>query len=309
MIKNPYIENSIVEFQSEISKERLIDEYKNQFNIDISDILSSTDSIELYKCKKSNYKFYSPFNITGNSRFYERLQKYDWYYMPWKWEHQVCNKLISEGKKILEVGCGNGDFLRNISKQHENIQCIGLELNESTVISEENLKIINRSVEDYSVEYEGEFDLVCSFQVLEHIPTVNSFLKAKIKCLKDNGLLVISVPNNDSFIKHDRFSILNMPPHHMGLWTEESLKMIANYFNLELLKIEFEPLQAYHFEWYFNVMIRKTLGKYIAKHFLRVIKLLKLRGILIKYVKNRANKIHGHTILIVLRKTANNNSS
>lgn len=304
MIKNPFIENSSVEYQSKIPKKRLINEYKTRFNIDISEIFSSTNSIELYKCKKSCYKFYVPFNIAGNSEFYEKLQKLDWYYMPWKWEHQICDELISEGNKILEIGSGKGDFLRTIYKKHKDIQCVGLELNESSVTSENNIEIINRRIEDYCVDNEGYFDLVCSFQVLEHIPNVNSFLKSSIKCLKNNGLLAISVPNNDSFIKHDSFNILNMPPHHMGLWKRESLKMIADQFNLELLKIEYEPLQDYHFNWYLDIMITKWFGKHVAKHVIKLIKLTSIRKMLINYIQNRANKIRGHTIMIILRKTS-----
>jgi hypothetical protein len=82
MITNPFIEDSEVEFQNTISKERLIDEYKIGFNIDLNEILSSTDSIGLHKCKKSGYKLFYPFNITGDSKFYEKLQENDWYYMP-----------------------------------------------------------------------------------------------------------------------------------------------------------------------------------------------------------------------------------
>jgi 2-polyprenyl-3-methyl-5-hydroxy-6-metoxy-1,4-benzoquinol methylase len=304
VITNPFIDNSEVEYQRAISKKRLIKLYKNYFNIDINEILTSTDTIELYRCKKSGYKFFYPFNITGDSNFYEKLQEFDWYYMPWKWEHQVCKELIKEGDKILEVGCGKGDFIKNICRQYKNIQCTGLELNESSITSDEKYRIFNTSIEDYSFANKNQFDLVCSFQVLEHVPRVKSFLQAKIKCLKENGLLVISVPNNDSFIKLDKFNILNMPPHHMGLWTEESLKMIGMHFNLELVKVGYEPLQEYHFDYYIDLMVKNVLGKYASKLFLKGIQLFNLKRNIKKYIKNRVNKIRGQTVLIVFKKNA-----
>ncbi len=302
MIKNPFIENSEIEFLTEISKERLIEEYKRTFDIEINEILSSTDHIELYKCKKSGYKFFYPFNVAGDSKFYEKLQEFDWYYLPWKWEHEVCNNLINEDDEILEVGCGKGDFLEKICDQYQNIRCIGLELNESTIVSKEKYKILNIKIEDYSIENEGQFDLVCSFQVLEHIPAVNSFLMGKIKCLKKNGLLVICVPNNDSFIKDAKFNIMNMPPHHMGLWTEESLKMIGNEFNLELVKVEYEPLQEQHFDWYIKTKLTKTIGEYIGNHLFELIGRVNLSKFLKKCIRNKANRIQGHSILIVFKK-------
>lgn len=303
MIKNPFIEDSEIEFQTVISKKRLIEEYKKNLDIDINEIVSSIDRIELIKCKKSGYKFFHPFHIGGDSKFYEKLQEFDWYYMPWKWEHEVCSNLINEGNKILEVGCGTGDFLEKIGNQYQNIQCIGLELNENSIVSRKKYKILNRKIEDYSIENEGRFDIVCSFQVLEHISAVNSFLSGKIRCLKENGLLVICVPNNDSFIKEAKFNYMNMPPHHMGLWTEKSLKMIGDEFNLEFVKVEYEPLQEHHFDWYIKVKIEKAFGEYVGKYILEIFRRIKLNKSLRKYIENRASKIHGHSILIVFKKT------
>ncbi len=302
MIKNPFIETSPVIYEKDVSKDLLIKRYKEIHDLDISYIFSTTDKISIYKCRDSGYCFYYPFEVAGDSKFYEKLQDNDWYYMPWKWEHQLCEKYIKETDKILEVGCGRGDFLKNISNKFRNIQCVGLELNKKSVFSGDRLEIQNITVEDFSLTHEGKFDIVCSFQVLEHIPLVNSFLKANIRCLADNGLLIICVPNNNSFIKHSKYNILNMPPHHMGLWTENSLRKIGDYFNLELVEVSFEPLQEYHYEWYLSITVNRFTGKYLSGRVMKLINFFRLKSPLLKFVKNRANKIKGHSILIVFRK-------
>ena len=306
MNKNLFIEESPLIYEGTISKEYLIRRYKEQFNVEVGHLLSSTDNISICRCKESGYRFYYPFEITGDSEFYEKLQENDWYYMPWKWEHQVCKKFIKDNLKILEIGCGEGSFLRKIVSEFENIHCVGLELNQSSIASEKNLHIFNETIEEFSVTNKSNFDIVCTFQVLEHVPTVNRFLMASISCLKDNGFLVISVPNNNSYIKYDKDNILNMPPHHMGLWTDESLKKIGEYYNLELVDIEYEPLQKYHFDAYTFYIIRKYIGKYPTKAILKSIRLLKLTGTVQKYLERKANKIKGNTVFIVFKKLPRN---
>lgn len=302
MNKNPFIEGSPVIYEGEVSKELLIKGYKKQYNVEVESLLSPAEKISIFRCKESGYRFYYPFEITGDSKFYEKLQENEWYYMPWKWEHQVCNKFIKENTKILEVGCGKGDFLRKVKSEFANIDCVGLELNQSSVSSEKKLQVICSTIEDFSLSNEGVFDIVCSFQVLEHVPTVNCFLKANIRCLKEDGLLVISVPNNNSFIKYEKHNLLNMPPHHMGLWSEKSLRKIGEYFNLELADVIYEPLQEYHFDWYTYLIIRKFTGRRAARFILKAIGFLKLKNTIRKYLKQNANKIKGHSILVVFRK-------
>jgi len=304
MNNNPFLVNSPVIYQKDISKDFLIRKYLEKYCLDIRPLLSSTEKISVYKCLKTGYCFYYPFEITGDSKFYEKLQSNEWYYMPWKWEHQVCQKYIKSHFKILEIGCGKGDFLKKVSLQFENTQCYGLELNKSSVYNDDRICINNLTLEEFSEANQEVFDIVCSFQVLEHIPAVKDFLSANIKCLKNNGLLVISVPNNNSFIKYDRNNVLNMPPHHMGLWTAESLLKIGEAFNLDLVEIVYEPLQPYHFNWYINVILKYFTGKYPAKVLIKAIDFFKIRKGIKHYLQARSNKIRGHSVLIAYRKAA-----
>lgn len=303
MNKNPFIEGSPIIYEGEVTKEFLIKGYKKQYNVEVESLLSPAERISIFRCKESGYRFYYPFEISGDSDFYKRLSEIDWYYMPWKWEHEICRNYIKENQRILEVGCGKGDFLKKISSQYGNIDCVGLELNENSLFSDNKIEIFNTTIEDFSIVNENSFDIVCSFQVLEHIALVNSFLKANIRCLRDNGLLVISVPNNESFIKYDKSAILNMPPHHMGLWTEESLRKIGEHFNLELLEVLFEPLQPYHFDYYVSLVLIKYFGKYLAKIILKFIKVFNLKKIIHRYLNRKSLSIKGHSVCIVFKKS------
>ncbi len=302
MVQNPFIKDAPVVLKKTISKSFLIERYKKEFNIEVEHILESCEKVNIYECEESGYRFYHPFTITGDSKFYEKLQQYDWYYMPWKWEHGVFRKYVQEHHTILEVGCGEGAFIKKISSEFKSVNCIGLELNESSVFEGKNCKVINAYVQDFAEQNDGVFDLVCSFQVLEHIAMVDSFLEANVKCLKKGGVLGIGVPNNDAFIKYNQHDILNMPPHHMGLWTEKALRAIASRYDMEIVEVVFEPLQEYHFSYYRDLILLKYTGKFLSKVFTKFINLLKLNRSLDKFIGKRANEIKGHSILVIFKK-------
>ena len=221
--------------------------------------------------------------------------------MPWKWEHEISLKYVNAGMNILEVGCAHGAFLNKISTNTRLGVCIGLELNSSTKFENERFKIINQTIQDFSVNNNVEFDVVCSYQVLEHIKDVHSFLDSKINCLKSGGRLIVSVPNNDSYIQHSD-TALNMPPHHMGLWTQKSLESIADVFNLKIIDIHIEELMEYHVDAYIH-MTRYSKGNVLMNRIKRKIEIM--LGIHKEFksniMKNRKS-IVGHTILVVFQK-------
>ncbi len=255
-IQSPITKKDNVKLMYEIPVERIIKLYSEHYNINVSRYFNHIRAVKVFKCLDSGYRFYFPLDLSGTGDFYSQLQQFEWYYMPWKWEHQVTSGLISNGMKILEVGCGSGDFLHNINNQFE-VQVVGLELNASAVETaiEKGLDVHLKTVEEFSVNHSGHFDLVCAFEVLEHIADIHSFLSASVRCLKKDGKLVVAVPNNDSFIKYSRLTnILNMPPHHMGLWDQYSLKKIEDYFDLKFEYVRLEPIQLYHKKWYKEII-------------------------------------------------------
>jgi 2-polyprenyl-3-methyl-5-hydroxy-6-metoxy-1,4-benzoquinol methylase len=297
-MKSPLNKSSNVSLINTINKEWIITQYKKNYNIDVSNYFQTIENIEVYRCDETGYKFYFPLNLGGNSEFYIHFQKFTWYYMPWKWEHSITYDLIKQGDKILEVGCGQGAFLKKIVTQ-KNIECVGVEMNKSAVYDAPNLKIINSSIEEFSSLNENIYDLVCSFQVIEHISEVNSFIYSKIKSLKPGGSLIICVPNNDSIIFKGIDHDLNMPPHHMGLWNTESLTSLERIFDIKLEKIFYEPLQDYHFNLYEQIVLGKKIkNKILVKIILKIKKIFAINSNLNKI----ANEIHGNSILAHYKK-------
>jgi len=86
--------------------------------------------------------------------------------------------------------------------------------------------------------------------VLEHIFHVSDFIKDCLACLKPGGILILGVPNSNPFIyRHDKFHTLNLPPHHAGLWNQNSLQKLGDVFNLSIIDISISPLEHYK-DWF-----------------------------------------------------------
>ena len=266
MTKSPLTLTQLLKTKRVITTDNIIQAYNKSLNINVKRFFRDIENIYEYECELSGYRFYSPSSCSGDDAFYQELESLPWYYMPWKWEHEVAIKYFKDGHKVLEIGAGKGDFILNCS-QLLNLEIIGLELNNSAIAAgnKKGIKLINKNVVDFSKHNKEKFDFVVSFQVLEHIHDVNLFISSCVDCLKPKGYLIISVPNNDSFIKHDELGPLNLPPHHMGLWNKKSLEYLEKLYHLRVMNFYFEPLALYHMDWYLRIMEERFLTSSLIK--------------------------------------------
>jgi len=221
-----------------------------------------------------------------------------------KEEYHYAKKYISSTDKVLEVGCGKGAFAKFLQTK----DYIGLDLSENAKImaAADGIIIKNETIEDFSKRHKGEFDVVVSFQVLEHVPDPNSFIEAALDALKEGGKLIIAVPSEDSFLKYASNNILNMPPHHVTRWSYVTFEYIAKQYNLKIVKIYHEKVQDVHKRWYLHTLVFNSLCDYkiISTSFFR--KLLSklsslLAGLLMRGLKDEMLP-NGHTVLVVFEK-------
>jgi len=295
--------NTIVECEIDVSG--VVRLYAERFSIDVSHLMRDISVIKLCRCLDSGYRFYFPFTLAGDDHFYRHFGRYSWYYLPWKWEHQKSIDFIKDGDKVLEVGAAKGDYLIGLHRLRK-VESAGLELNKMAVI-EGNTKganLIEESVEIHRKSHLGYYDVVCSYQVLEHIADVEGVINAMVDCLKPGGLMIVSVPNNNSFIRKVTLParILNLPPHHMGLWDEYSLRKMEEFFSVKFVACLKEPLQAIHADTYQYTLVKGIL--FNSTVLVNIFWKLRIHLVVRPFVKMFSRRITGHSIMAVYRKDA-----
>lgn len=241
-IKSPINNSSNIKLIRRFDAQTLQNDYA-QFNIDVSKYFAGIDNIDLYECTDSGLQFFSPNNIVGDGKFYESIQHFDWYYKDDKWEFDKGLELIKNNEKVLEIGSGRGQFLKLLKQKTEYAE--GLELNESAIekIRANGYKVHLMKIDEFEQQLGAQslFDVVCSFQVYEHIENIGEVIQSSLNALKVGGRLIISVPNSDCIFNDPILNPFNMPPHHQGLWYPATFEKLQSTFNIKLDSVYFEP--------------------------------------------------------------------
>ena len=144
---------------------------------------------------------------------------------------------LLEGKKIIEVGCGRGEFLGMLSDFP--VEGYGTEHKKDLV---EIAKKAGLRVDEDFPESEdhifknGPFDAFMSFNFLEHQPQPRTYLKAIYNNLCDEGYGLITVPSFEYIMEQNSF--YEIIPDHIAYYSFESLTHLLNICGFEVLEKE-----------------------------------------------------------------------
>ncbi len=233
-----------------IQVDSLVNGWGQDFGIDVRPEFHGVPAMELRECQGCSLQFFMPESLAGSAQLYAQLEKFDWYYMPRKWEYDVALEDLRGCEKILEVGCGSGGFIA-LADREAGLHVEGLEQNATAVekAARNGLPVRLGAVESAAEQFPGTYDAVCSFQVLEHVPNPGEFLGACCALLRPGGKLLLGLPNSDSFLRYQK-NLLDLPPHHMSRWSGNLLSKLPQLLPIRLRRIKFEPLADYHIEGY-----------------------------------------------------------
>lgn len=256
----PLCSNQDIMVEETIKTRDIVYLYKWKINFDVSYLFKSK-YIKLLKCHHCSFLFFDPF-IPGDEKFYTFLQKDKDYYLDKKEEFLFAKKYINKNDKVLEIGCGKGAFKKIIDAE----DYTGLDLcqNAQKLALENGVTILKETVQKHAVTNRNQYDVVCSFQVLEHIKEVQGFFESALICLKERGLLIISVPNNNSFLKFENNGIFNLPPHHYSRWSKMTFLKICTLTNLKVVNFHYDNLDEFHKRAFLKAVISNEIKKRIG---------------------------------------------
>jgi 2-polyprenyl-3-methyl-5-hydroxy-6-metoxy-1,4-benzoquinol methylase len=121
--------------------------------------------------------------------------------------------------RLLEIGCMHGLFLSQA--QNKGYSVFGLDLSASAVQLAE--KILPGCIQLGTLDEKiatGRFDVICAFNVIEHMDEPHLFIRQAQSVLAENGFLMIETPSQESLYHHVMFLMAKVFPkknHEIGI--------------------------------------------------------------------------------------------
>ncbi|PTX60478.1 methyltransferase family protein [Kordia periserrulae] len=153
----------------------------------------------------------------------------------------------SDTKKLLDIGCGTGDFLAIAKKRHWEIAGVEPDAQARKIASKKTATKIETN--EYLSQIPNEsFDAITMWHVLEHVPNLSEQIQTLKRLLKPNGTIFIAVPN---FKSHDakhykEFWAAYDVPRHLWHFSQTSIKKLFQKENMKVVKILPMKFDAYY---------------------------------------------------------------
>lgn len=150
------------------------------------------DAVEFTACEADSY----------NAELFSLLERVEpshfWFLSRNELIASFLSRYCPDARSLLEVGCGTGFVLEGITQRQPELQLVGVEL------FEEGLRVARRRLPEvellradaHALPFESEFDVVCAFDVLEHIEDDVAVLREMSRSARRGGVVMLTVPQH-----------------------------------------------------------------------------------------------------------------
>lgn len=183
--------------------------------------------------------------------------------IPWHFAQALSVLPRLPGATLLDVGCAEGQFLH--LAQNAGFDVTGVDFNPVGLkVAREVFgisSIYQCSVEEIQQRFPNiQFDVITLFEVLEHTADPTQVIESIRNVLKPGGRFLLSVPGSRRWPRFFN-PVVDVPPHHLTLWTKEALKRILERGGFRVISIGAKPLGAddlgLHLKWRLRGALRK----------------------------------------------------
>jgi len=219
--------------------------------INVKDHSNTQEEFTIVSCETNNFLFTNPRPKESDISKYYDFEDYishtnkendfvsKLYQIVRNYSIKIKCKLISKligSKKILDVGCGTGEFLSYMTSK--GFDTYGVEIAKNA----RELSIKNHGLlvkDSLSSLKEKNFDIITMWHVLEHVYDLDGYMKKIKNILNDNGIVIIAVPNHKCF--DQKFYGKHWAgwdvPLHLWHFDKESMLKVSNKYGFEISSI------------------------------------------------------------------------
>lgn len=202
------------------------------------------------------------------------------------------NRLLDEFEpyrktnKILDLGCGMGYFLAQAKKRGWDVY--GSEYSAAAIpyCEAEGIKMTEGQLQIHAFNT-GEFDIITSFEVIEHLNNPKDEVALIHHFLRNGGLFYCTTPNFNSYLRYYLKAEYNIIayPEHLSFYTRKTLGLLFKNNGFKKLKIRTTGISITRIKTSKNLSDEKYVSPESADEKIRVL----VNNPLLQVVKVMAN--------------------